>query len=107
VAWNQGWANALAALIVEAKIAVDEATGRYAMTLEPTTPHLIRVRWGTLIIRVRWGTLIAKGFATNPAPVDKQHKYTKKAYNLLVRLDTQRADVRPRAAVLFCFASTS
>jgi hypothetical protein len=38
--------------------------------------------------------LIAKGFTANPDPtVGKRCGYAKKAYNLLVRLDAQRADV--------------
>jgi len=38
---------------------------------------------------------VAKGFAANPAPLEgaKRHGYEKKAINLLIRLDTQRADV--------------
>ena len=45
-------------------------------------------------IRVRYGTLIQKGWAANPEPeMGKRAGYEKKAANLLVRLDTQRADV--------------
>src|SRR5664280_2077619 len=45
-------------------------------------------------IRVRYGQLVAKGFSLNPAPaVGKRSGYEKKAFNLLVRLDGQRADV--------------
>jgi transposase len=45
-------------------------------------------------IRVHCGRLVAKGFAANPAPeVGKRSGYEKKAFNLLVRLDGQRADV--------------
>jgi hypothetical protein len=37
---------------------------------------------------------VAKGFAANPAPkAGKRSGYEKKAHNLLVRLDGQRADV--------------
>ena len=85
VVWDQGWANDLADLLIEAKVAVEEAIEGGATTLDATTLHSIRVRYGTLI---------AKGFAANPAPtVGKRCGYNKKAYNLLVRLDTQRADV--------------
>jgi hypothetical protein len=43
---------------------------------------------------VRYGRFVAKGFAANPAPeVGKRSGYEKKAFNLLVRLDGQRADV--------------
>ena len=45
-------------------------------------------------IRVRYGQIIAAGRLTNPGPPSlKRHGYERKAYNLLVRLDTQRADV--------------
>jgi len=45
-------------------------------------------------IRVRYGQLVAKGFAANPEPdVGKRSGYDKKAFNLLVRLDTHRVDV--------------
>jgi transposase len=84
--WNQGWANDLADLLIEAKAAVEEAIGNEATSLDGSTLHSIRVRYGILV---------AKGFAANPAPPAgaKRHGYEKKAYNLLVRLDTQRADV--------------
>jgi transposase len=86
VVWNQGWANDLADLLGEAKTTVDEAIDNEQTSLDDTTLHSIRVRYGMLV---------AKGFAANPAPPDgvKRHGYEKKAYNLLVRLDTQRADV--------------
>ena len=85
VVWDQGWASDLADLLIEAKGAVEAAKDRGATSLDPTTLHSIRVRYGTLA---------AKGFGANPAPADrKRHGYEKKAYNLLVRLDTQRADV--------------
>jgi transposase len=85
VVWDQGWANDLADLLIEAKTAVKEASDAGATSLDPATLHSIRIRYGILI---------AKGFVANPAPaVGKRHGYQKKAYNLLVRLDTQRADV--------------
>jgi transposase len=83
--WNQGWANDLAALLVDAKTAVDTARAAGRDRLERTTLHSIRVRYGTLI---------AKGIAANPEPAaGKRHGYEKKAHNLLGRLDHQRADV--------------
>ncbi len=83
--WDQGWANDLADLLIEAKRTVQEAMDSGATNLDATTLHSIRVRYGKLI---------AKGFAANPAPaVGKRYGYNKKAYNLLVRLDAQRADV--------------
>jgi transposase len=85
VVWNQSWANDLSDLLIEAKGAVEDRLHAGASTLDDTTLHSIRVRYGMLI---------AKGFAANPTPVvGKRHGYEKKAYNLLFRLDTQRADV--------------
>jgi len=85
VVWDQGWANELADLLIEAKIAVEEAVERGDTSLDDSMLHSIRVRYGKLVV---------KGFAANPAPVaGKRHGYEKKAYNLLFRLDTQRADV--------------
>ena len=86
VGWDLGWANDLAGLLVEAKHATEQAraTGARASSI-PATLHSIRVRYGQLV---------AKGFAANPAPeVGKRRGYDKKAFTLLVRLDTQRADV--------------
>lgn len=85
VVWDQGWANDLAALLVEAKTAVEAAKRQGLRRLNDTTLHSIRVRYGTLV---------AKGFAANPEPeFRKRHGYEKKAHNLLLRLDAQRADV--------------
>jgi hypothetical protein len=45
-------------------------------------------------IRDRYGILIQKGWAANPEPALGQRAgYEKKAFNVLTRLDTQRADV--------------
>jgi transposase len=85
VVWDQGWANEVADLLIEAKVAVEGAIEGGATTLDATTLHSVRVRYGILI---------AKGFTANPDPtVGKRYGYAKKAYNLLVRLDAQRADV--------------
>ena len=85
IGWDQGWANDLASLLVEAKRNVEAATARGADHLDPAVLHSIRVRYGRLV---------AKGFAANPAPeAGKRSGYEKKAFNLLVRLDGQRADV--------------
>jgi len=85
IGWDQGWANDLAGLLVEAKHATEAARAKRADHLDPATLHSIRVRYGQLV---------AKGFAANPPPdVGKRRGYEKKAFNLLVRLDTQRADV--------------
>ena len=85
IGWDQGWANDLAGLLVEAKHAVEEARAGGARCLDAATLHSIRVRYGQLV---------AKGFSLNPAPeVGKRTGYEKKAFNLLRRLDGQRADV--------------
>ncbi len=85
VGWDQGWANDLASLLVEAKRDVEAAKAGGADHLDTAVLHSIRVRYGRLV---------AKGFAANPAPeVGKRSGYEKKAFNLLVRLDGQRADV--------------
>jgi len=85
VGWDQGWADEMIGLLVGAKEAVDAARATGADHLDATTLHSIRVRYGTLI---------QKGWAANPDPeVGKRAGYEKKAFNLLTRLDNQRADV--------------
>ena len=85
VGWDQGWANDLAGLLVEAKHAVEDSRASGLDHLDATTLHSIRVRYGQLV---------AKGFSLNPAPeFGKRSGYEKKAFNLLRRLDGQRADV--------------
>jgi transposase len=85
IGWDQGWANDLAALLVEAKHAVEAARVAGSDHLDAARLHSIRVRYGQLV---------AKGFVANPEPeTGKRSGYDKKAFNLLVRLDTQRADV--------------
>ncbi len=70
VVWDQGWANDLADLLIEANVAVHEALERGETTLDPMTLHSVRVRYGILITR---------GFAANPPPATaKRHGYTKK-----------------------------
>ena len=85
VVWDQGWANEMIDLLVDAKEAVERARAAGRDEFDPATLHSVRVRYGMLV---------AKGWAANPAPeVGKRHGAHKKAANLLVRLDTQRADV--------------
>ncbi|MGH9029299.1 MAG: IS66 family transposase [Acidimicrobiales bacterium] len=85
VVWDQGWANNMIDLLVEAKEAVEKARAAGHDRLEPSVLHSIRVRYGMLV---------AKGWAANPAPeVGKRHGIKNKAANLLVRLDGQRDDV--------------
>ncbi len=82
---HQFWANDMATLLCEAKDMVETAQAKGATRLSDSTLHSIRVRYGLVI---------AAGRLTNPGPPSlKRHGYEKKAYNLLVRLDTQRADV--------------
>ena len=78
-------ANDLAAVLLDAKQAVEDAKAQGKNQLDATTLHSIRVRYGRLV---------AKGFDTNTKPkFVKRSGYEKKAYNLLIRLDTYRADV--------------
>jgi transposase len=85
VGWDQGWADEMIGLLVGAKEAVEVAQATGANQLDATTLHSIRVRYGRLI---------QKGWAANPEPeVGKREGYEKKAANLLIRLDDQRADV--------------
>ena len=82
---HQFWAGDMAALLCEAKAMVETAKAGGATSLSAGTLHSIRIRYGQII---------AAGRLTNPGPSShKRHGYEKKAYNLLVRLDTQRADV--------------
>ena len=83
--WDQGWANEMIDLLIEARDAVEQAKSQGKDHLDALVLHSIRVRYGTLV---------QKGWAQNPAPeVGKRSGYTKKAANLLIRLDGQRHDV--------------
>ncbi|MHB1850129.1 MAG: IS66 family transposase [Acidimicrobiales bacterium] len=85
VVWDQGWANEMIDLLIEARDAVEKAKSEGKDRLDASLLHSIRVRYGTLV---------QKGWAANPAPeVGKRSGYTKKAANLLTRLDGQRHDV--------------
>ena len=85
VVWDQGWANEMIDLLIEARDAVEKAKSDGKDRLDASVLHSIRVRYGTLV---------RKGWAQNPVPeVGKRSGYTKKAANLLVRLDGQRHDV--------------
>ena len=99
IGWDQGWANDLAGLLVEAKHAVEAARANGSDHLDAATLHSIRVRYGQLV---------AKGFVANPAPeAGKRPGYEKKAFNLLVRLDTQRADVLRFTPTSTCRSTTT
>jgi transposase len=85
VVWDQGWANDMIGLLVEAKGAVEKATAAGADALDASTLHSIRIRYGKLV---------ARGWAANPVPdVAKRSGVNKTAANLLTRLDGQRVDV--------------
>jgi transposase len=85
IGWDQGSANDLASLLVEAKHSVEYARATGVDHLDATTLHSIRIRFGRLV---------ARGLAANPAPeVGQRSGYEKKAINLLVRLLGQRAGV--------------
>ena len=82
---HQFWANDMTALLCHAKAMVETAKAKGVTGLSDSALHSIRVRYGQII---------AAGRLTNPGPPSfERHGYEKKAYNLLVRLDTQRADV--------------
>jgi transposase len=82
---HQFWANDMATLLCEANAIVKAAKATGATCLSDSALHSIRIRYGQII---------AAGRLTNPGPPShKRHGHEKKAYNLLVRLDTQRADV--------------
>ena len=85
VVWNQGWANEMIGLLIEAKDAVEKAKAAGRDSLDVSGLHSIRVRYGLLV---------QKGRVANPEPASgKRHGYEKKAHNLLERLDHHRADV--------------
>ncbi len=85
VGWDQVWATEMIALLVGAKEAVEVARATGADQLDATALHSIRVRYGRLI---------QKAWTANPDPeVGKRMGYEKKSFNLLARLDSQRADV--------------
>jgi transposase len=82
---DQGWADKMIGLLVEAKEAVEVAKAQGRDRLDPKALHSIRTRYGLLVER---------GRAANPAPeLGKRHGYEKKAHNLLERLDHYRQDV--------------
>ncbi len=84
VVWDQGWANDMIELLVGAKEAVETARRKGKDHLDRSVLHSIRTRYGMLIQR---------GWAANPAPkTGRRYGVAKKAANLLVRLDGQRAD---------------
>ncbi len=85
VVHDQGWADEMIGLLVQAKEAVEAAKAEGNDRLAGSVLHSIRVRYGLLV---------QKGRAATPAPESgKRHGYEKKAHNLLERLDRYRADV--------------
>ena len=79
--WDQRWANDLAELLVEAKVAVETAQEAGRDRLEDSVLHGLRCRYGRLISQGR--------NANTRRPGRKQSK----TFNLIERLDDQRADV--------------
>jgi len=82
---DQIWAEQLIDLLVEMKVAVDEAKAKGADALDKSVLHSMRIRYGRLV---------KEGERHNP--VEGSSLYTgakKKAYNLLLRLDARRDDV--------------
>lgn len=79
--WDQGWANDLVGLLVDAKDKVETARQVGSAQLDAGVLHGLRCRYGYLI---------AQGRAVNQRrPGRKQSK----TFNLLERLDAQRDDV--------------
>ena len=87
VVWDQGWADEMIDLLIEAKEAVEEA--RPTVVTENSTPRVLCTRSGSAT-----DSSSHKGWAPTPPPRSASaRRTTKKAANLLVRLDDQRADV--------------
>ena len=79
--WNQTWANKMIGLLVETKAMIETAVEAGQTELDAKTLHGIRCRYGRLI---------AEGHKANPRRARKKQT---KTFNLLKRLDEQRADV--------------
>lgn len=82
---TQDWADKLIDLLVEMKEAVDRAKAAGATALGTGELHSLRIRYGLLI---------QEGRRSNPCGVCTSYTGAKKkAHNLLLRLDTRRAEV--------------
>jgi len=83
--WDQGWADEMIDLLLEAKEAVDRARAAGLDHLD----HEVLVE-----LQLGYDDLVVRGWAANPAPIiGKRSGVHKTAANLLTRLDTQRDDV--------------
>lgn len=90
-----GWANAMADLLVQAKLACDEAREQRLSALPAGKLKALRRRY-TMIVN--------SGFAANPDPGRKRNKLEREAFNLLRRLDNQRDELcRSWADLRVCF----
>lgn len=84
--FDQDWADEMIGLLFDAKEAVERAVAKGRTSLDATTLHSIRVRYGKLV---------AKGWAVNENPIKAAagRWYQNTAVNLLDRLDADRDDV--------------
>ncbi|MHB8431791.1 MAG: hypothetical protein ACYDDZ_14925, partial [Acidimicrobiales bacterium] len=57
--WDQGWANEMIDLLIEARDAIEKAKSQGKDRLDASVLHSIRVRYGTLV---------QEGWAANPVP---------------------------------------
>lgn len=68
--WDQGWANEMTDLLIDAKEAVEGAKAKGSDQLEAKILHSVRVRYGNLV---------KKGWAADPAPeVGRRSGYNKR-----------------------------
>jgi transposase len=79
-----GWANAMADLLVEAKLACDQARDEGLSTLPAGKLKALRRRY-TMIVHSGW--------AANPDPGRKRNRLERESYNLLRRLENQRDEL--------------
>ena len=84
--FDQDWADEMVGLLLDAKEAVEKAVAEGHTSLDATTVHSIRVRYGKLV---------AKGWAVNERPTRATTGkwYQNTAVNLVNRLDADRDDV--------------
>lgn len=81
VVWDQIWADKMITLLIDIKAMVEAAVGAGQTELDGKTLHSIRCRYGQLI---------AQGHSVNAPRLQRKQS---KTFNLLKRLDEQRADV--------------
>jgi transposase len=81
---QSGWANAMADLLVEAKLACDAARADGLAVLPAAKLKALRRRYSMIL---------ARAWAANPDPGRKRTKLEREAYNLLRRLESQRDEL--------------